>query len=141
MTVAQLSNFDKGRIRYHLGYLSVQSAASIQFGIPRPLQTIFLLETSMNNVIDDGANVQNIQRLLGALDKIDCQMVEGTDFLVANKLGDLELSQDYMQRLEYAYCMQMGRLADVLGVPAYPYSQRAQQLAGMMNSVNIPVRS
>ncbi|KKK54507.1 hypothetical protein LCGC14_3083990, partial [marine sediment metagenome] len=43
-----LTEAEKERVRYHLGYLQVSAAASIQLGIPRPLQTVFLLEQGLN---------------------------------------------------------------------------------------------
>lgn len=130
---------DRSRIKYHLGYLAVQPAASIQFGIPRPIETLFLVEDAMNNIVNDGFNVQNVLRLLGVLDNIECRMQGSLDYLPANKLGTLEVRSDMMDAFEREYNRWAQRIADILGVPMYPYSQRAKEAAGVMGG-NIPVR-
>lgn len=130
---------DRSRVKYHLGYLAVQAAASIQFGIPRPIQTMFLVEDSMNNLIDDGFNVQNVLRILGVLDTVECHLVETLDYLAANRLGNLEVRPDQAQALELEYDRWSQRLADILGVPRYPYSARNQASAGVAAG-NIRVR-
>lgn len=137
--MAALSPQDRSRVGYHLGYLAVQPAASLQFGIPRPLQTIFLLELALNNVIDDGYNIQNIQRILGILDGVECRLVAAQDYLPASKLGSLEVRADHPQALELEYNRWAQRLADILGCTMYPYSQRSQEAAGVMGG-NVRVR-
>ena len=138
--MAALTPAERSRVLYHLGYLNVAPAASLSYGIPRPIQTMFLVEQAMNNLVDDGFTIENVRRILGALDKIDCQIVESSDYVIATKAGNTEIDPQLQQKLEYAYMMQMGRLADIMGVPAYPYSQRAQMLAAQMNVSNVRVR-
>lgn len=137
--MAALSPQDRSRVAYHLGFLSVQPAASIQFGIPRPLETVFLLELALNNIIDDGYNVANIQRLLGILDGIECRMVAAQDYLPASKLGSLEVRPDHIAALLDTYADWAGQLASTLGVPPYPYNRRNQEAAGVMGG-NVRVR-
>lgn len=137
--MATLTARDRSRIKYHLGYLSVQMAASIQYGIPRPIQTIFLVETAMSNVIDDGFNITNILRLLGNCDLTECQMLGGQDYLAGEQVGNLKPRPDQIERLREAYNYWCQRLADTLGVPLYPYAAHAQAAAGMMYG-NVRVR-
>ena len=132
-----LSESDKERIRYHLGYLEVQGAASIQFGIPRPLQTVFLLEDAMNNVIERA--IPRVQRILNVLDRIEGKLEEAQDRLAAKRLDSLELRENEPDQLEHEYVRWGGRLADILGVPIYPYSTRYRNL-GAKVAGNIPVR-
>lgn len=113
---------EKERIRYHLGYLSVQPAASLQFGQPRPIQTLFLVEQAMNNILVVAEN--RVRRYINILDDIECKMVEGQDYLVANRLDSLEIREKHIDQLETEYYRWAGRLADILGVPLYPYSTR-----------------
>jgi hypothetical protein len=42
---------EKEKIRYHSGYLNAQPAASIQLGVPRPVQTLFLIEDAMDRLL------------------------------------------------------------------------------------------
>lgn len=137
--MSALTTRDRSRIRYHLGYLAVGPAASLSFGLPRPINTMFMVEDSMNNLIDDGWNVENVLRIIGILDGIECRLVAAQDYLSASELGSLKVRPDQTQALEIEYCRWMARLADILGVPSYPYSQRAQQMAGMFSG-NIRVR-
>lgn len=130
---------DRGRIKYHLGYLAVQPAASIQFGIPRPIETMFLIEDAMSQLIDDGWNIENVLRILGILDKIECLLVAALPALAATKLANLEPREDHPQALELEYNRWAQRLADIFGVPMYPYSQRSQEAAGIMGG-NLRVR-
>lgn len=134
---AVFTPFEKGRIRYHLGYLGVQPAASLQFGIPRPIETIFLVETAMDKVIDDGFTPDKIRQLLGILDNVECLMQATLPNLQAMKMGQLELREDAEDAYEREYNRWAARLADILGVPLYPYAKRNRDA---VDGVNIRVR-
>ena len=131
-----LSESDKERVRYHLGYLEVQGAASIQFGIPRPLQTVFLLEDAMNNVIANA--ISRVQKILTVMDGIEERLIEAQDRLAAIRLDSLELRANEPDQLEREYVRWGHRLADILGVPIYPYSTRYRAAGNAAG--NIPVR-
>lgn len=127
-----LSEADKERTRYHLGYLGTSFAPSIQLGIPRPVQTLFLVEDAMGLV----ATPQGIQRivcLLDTLDSLEAQMVRGARTLGVETAGELTLhplrSQGKLvtDSLEREYVRWAGRLADTLGVPFYPFAARFQR--------------
>jgi len=129
---------DKERIRYHLGYLEVSVAASISFGIPRPLQTVFLVEQAMNNVIP--AAIPRVMRYLKVLDDIEDKMVDAQDRLAATQLEDLHLREDETDKLEREYVRWASRLSDILGAPIYAYSQRFREFLMGTNAGSIPVR-
>ncbi len=135
--MAALTPQEKSKVRYHLGYLGVSSAASLQFGIPRPLQTIFLLETAMNNLIDDGATIEKVREIIGVMDGIECKMKQGQDFLAANRAGNVEIRKEHIEQLEDEYYRWAGRLADWCGVTRYPYAERNRRMLGYGS---IPVR-
>ncbi len=127
---------EKARIRYHLGYPGVQFAASLQFGIPKPIQTAFLVEQAMNNVIS--AHEQDIRgHILPTLEHIECLLAESATHLVATGLGDLKLNPDEPQLLEREYVRWANRLADTLGVPLYAYSKRFS--GGFSAAGNVPI--
>ncbi len=124
----------KERIRYHLGYLNVQPAAAITFGMPAPVQTLFLLENAMNLLLPVAeARVYNMIQIL---DNIENKMVQGQDYLPANKLGELEIRKEHIDMLEDEYDRWASRLADQLGVVKYPF---AQKFMGRQRHGNIPV--
>lgn len=128
---------EKDRVRYHLGYPSQQTLASIQLGIPRPLQTAFLLESAVSNVIEEACD--HVRRLLKILDDIEVKLVDAQDRLAAIALSDLKLREDECDKLEREYVRWGMRLADVIGAPIYAYSTRyrAHLTAG---AGNVPVR-
>lgn len=132
-----LTDAEKERTRYHLGYLSVSTAASLSFGIPVPQQTLFLVESAMNRVIE--ASIDRIRRILSIMDGIECQLVDAQPRLAASKLGDLELRLTETDSLEREYARWGYRLANILGVPVYPYAERYQYGAGV-KAGNVPVR-
>lgn len=121
-------NNEKERIRYHLGYLNVQPAASITFGIPVPIQTMFLVEAAMNQVLPTAED--RVRKILGILDRIECKLVEAIDFLVASKVDDTELRENHPDLLEHEYCRWASRLSDELGAPLYPGSPKFRSLFG-----------
>lgn len=123
-----LTESDKERIRYHTGYIETSFAASLQFGIPRPVETIFLLETSMSLLVNAAA-INRVHHILNTLDEIEKRLKNSLCVLVAEKIGDLTLrgamrGQTYPDLLEREYVRWAKRLADILGVPLYPYSDR-----------------
>lgn len=132
-----LSPAEKVQIRYHLGYLNSSFAGSIQFGLPRPTQTIFVLEQAMNLVIAGAED--KIRKIVCIMDGIECKLVDAQERLAASKLGEITLRADEPDRLEDEYVRWGGRLADTLGVPWYPYSIRYKGRSGV-EAGSIPVR-
>ena len=118
---------EKERIRYHLGYLNVQPAASIQFGQPRPIQTLFLVESAIENVLPEGED--RVRRTLRVLDEIECKLIDAQDRLAATQLDSLHLREGEPDLLEHEYHRWAGRLADTLGVPLYPFAERFRRSA------------
>lgn len=131
---------DKERVRYHLGYQSVEPAAAIQLGFPRGAQPQFLVEAALERVMAPA--VPRIYEILGILDGIERQMVDALKRLKAQQLGELKLRNSNEERteqdlLEAEYLRWAQRLGDQLGVPLNAYSARFQGLAG--GGINTPV--
>ncbi len=133
-----LSEQEKERVRYHLGYLEVQGAASIQFGIPRPLQTVFLVEEALTQLIENA--VPRVRRILRVMDDVEDRLEESQVRLAAKQLDSLHLRDNEPDMLEKEYVRWGWRLADVFGVPIYPYSNRYRMATGTVAG-SIPVRS
>jgi hypothetical protein len=122
------SEEEKERIRYHLGYLNVGAAASLQFGLPAPIQMLFIVESAMEKVLPVGED--RIRSHISFMDKIECAMMEGIDYLPANRLGDMELRKTHLHDLEDEYYRWANRLAGQLGVPLYLYAEKFQAARG-----------
>lgn len=125
----KLSDRDRSRTRYHLGYLASSFAASLQLGIPKPMQTIFLLEDAMSLLVEPGA-VARVRCILDTMDGIEGQLRGATTSLLASELGNLKLhplasrGQLFTDSLEKEYVRWGERLADSLGCSPYWYSSR-----------------
>lgn len=131
-----LSLDERSRVRYHLGYMEVQPAAAIVYGIPRPVQTLFLVEEAMTMLMETGVN--RIRRVLGIMDGIEVKLVEAQDRLAADALGDLKIRAQETEMLEKEYQRWGWRLADILGVPIYSFSTKYRNMGTGAGS--IPVR-
>ena len=110
-----------------------QAAASLQLGIPKPLQTVFLLESAIQTLLVNPHAVDRVRRTLDTLDTLEEQIRNAACTLVADKLGDLQLhplrnkGKLFTDSLEDEYRRWAYRLSDILGVPIYPYSTRLRQ--------------
>jgi len=135
--LAGLDSSEKERVRYHLGYLNTGIAGSIQFGLPQPVQTLFLVDQAMSILTDVNA-VDRVRRHLKILDDVECRMVSAQSRLAAESLGEITLRADEIPQLEESYFIWASRLADQLGVPLYAYSNRFKGKGPRAGS--IPVR-
>lgn len=122
---------EKEQIRYHLGYLNQTAASSLAFGQPVPLQTLFILDSAMDRVLNSAAE-DRIRSMICVLDKIECTMVDAIDRLAAKQLDGLTLNDKEIDKLEFEYYRWAGRIANQLGVPLYPYATKFQLARGMM---------
>jgi hypothetical protein len=127
-----LSESDKERARYHMGYLETEFAPSIVAGVPQPLQTVFLLEDALNRIVNQ-YSVRRVRGILCTLDTIEAKMREALCQIGVMRLGDLELhplkekGRLATDSLEVEYRRWASRLADVLGAPKYLYSDRSHK--------------
>ena len=134
--MAVLTPQEKARTRYHLGYLGVQVADSLSFGQPIPIQTLFIVEAAMDNLILE--HVPKVRSLLDVLDGMECRLLAAADRLAASAIGELKLRDNEPDQIEKEYYRWAGRLADTLGVPFYSYSNRFR---GKGTTGSIPVRN
>lgn len=123
-----LTDEDRERVRYHLGYLETSFAGAMQFGIPKPIQTMFLLEQALGLLVNQYA-INRVVVILNTLDSIEMKLANSTCVLVAEQMGDLKLrgakrGETYPDLLEREYTRWAMRLADIFGVPVYAYSTR-----------------
>ena len=128
---------EKQRIRYHLGYPSVKSAAALSYGMVKPLQTLFLVESAMNLILPVAED--KVRGLLNTLDTIECRLQDAQTRMAATSVDTLTMRRDEADALETEYRRWANRLADTLGVPLYAYSLRFQR-QGAVYAGSIPVR-
>ena len=127
--VDALTEEEKEKVRYHLGYGSSNTAASYQLGMPFPLQTTFLLERAITLLVN-GFAVNRARCILQTMDGIECKIVEAQTTLAAEQLGQMTLHPLrskgvlFTDSLEREYVRWGNRLADLLMCPIYPFAER-----------------
>lgn len=128
-----LTPTEKVKVRYHLGYPNVTAVGSYQLGVPIPIQTMFLVESSMDRIIDEALPV--VRDLIATLDEIECRMRKGFSHRAAKRIGDIEINEKEIHDLEAEHTRFASRLAEMLGVPLYAFSSKFKGRVG-----NLPVR-
>lgn len=128
---------EKGRIRYHLGYPQVTSAASLAMGVPVFAQTNFVLEANMPKLLETAVEI--VRRIIVVMDNIELKLIDAQDRMAAEKLEDLTMRANETDALEGEYRRWGYRLSDTLASPIYPYARR-YQASGGNSVVNVPVR-
>ncbi len=119
---AIFSQEEQGRTLYHLGYLTQNVASFLSFGVLTLTQPMFIVVNALQHVPQ--SRVAIIRDLIAKLDTIEQKIFEAADYLVATKLEQLELRDDYPDLLEAEHTRWAHRLADALGVYVNPYSPR-----------------
>lgn len=122
-----LTDQDIGRARYHLGYMDVVIASSFAFAIPQATQVQFMFENAIRRV-QVGAEPRVIQ-LLDMLDEIECGLFQASKDLFAKRVEGLEPNLDQPTDIEREYVRWACRLADIIGITPYPYSERFKVLS------------
>ncbi len=132
-----LDDSEKERTRYHLGFMEVSQASSIQLGIPRALPTMFLLEQAFGLLL---ANAEfRVRQILRIMDGIEQRLIDAQDRLAAIQVDEIKLREDEPDKLEKEYCRWGYRLAGIFGVPVYIYAERYRSQQGM-GAGNVTVR-
>lgn len=124
--MAALTNDDKAKIRYHLGYLASGFAASMQFGIPRPYQTVFMVETAMMLLVEPYA-INRVRGILLQLERIEEKLKCSIEQMGVEVVGNIRMRKSYPDDLEREYQRWSDRLADIFGVPKYAFSNRTEK--------------
>lgn len=124
---ATLTNEEKSKVRRHLGYPETTATSAYAFGIPITLQGMFLVDNAMNVLNEEGAS--RVRSLLAILDGMEQKIIKAVCTLTVESVGDIKMrgAQAGMtgtDLLEREYRRWASRLADCLGVPFYPYSNR-----------------
>lgn len=123
-----LDELARERVRYHLGYPTTgPSAPSIQLGIAKPAQTLFLVEQSMDLLSDTACD--RVRELIAKLECTEKAIFGKQGELSAASFGSVTLrgskkGERITDMLEAEYTRWAQRLADALGVPMYLYAKR-----------------
>lgn len=119
---AILSDQEKGRIFYHMGYGVVNVASLFTLGVPAISQTHYLVANALEHIPVD--RIQLVREIVAVLDRLDQADIEDIDYATAKDIGELTLAEDRDQRIQVKYTRWAKRLSDVLIAPLNPYSDR-----------------
>lgn len=134
---ATFTNEERNAVLYHLGYFLADRVTTFALGIPSASQPMFIAEGQLGK-LPQSAKAW-VSRVVGVLDGLELKLVEAQEYLVASKLGEMELRDDHPDKLEKEYLRWAKRLADILAAPLNPYSERFRNVPGMPRSLNVPV--
>lgn len=133
---AVLSNEEKNRLLYHLGYGLVSIADTFTLGVRAVSQPLWIASSAVNRIPESA--VQMVRRLSVILDNIESVKIEAIERFAAQKVGEITLNPDEQDMLDQQYTTWAKRLSDVLLAPLNPYSER--YVTGRQR-MNVPVRT
>jgi hypothetical protein len=120
---------ERARVRYHLGYPSVQSNSNIGLGFVAFTQSLFLVEKSMDNLLDEAVPI--VRDHIAQLDTINVQIADSRKRMRATELKDIKLREDESTALRREYAYWAKSMADVLGCPINAYSEKFSSGMGL----------
>ena len=127
-----LTDPEKVKTRFHLGYMNQNSVETFHLGTPAATETSFIIEAAMDKVPEGALPLH--RQILAILDKILFgQKVDDLENLAVSKLGNIELRPDEMEALDKQYEFWQGHLANLLGVYVNPFSKVGNP------GINVPV--
>jgi hypothetical protein len=136
MTVnAILSDEEKSRIRYYLGYPVAVDVSTFTLGIPAVAQTLFILEGQMNKVPE--AAVGLVRNCVAVLDGIEAQLVEAQGYFAATRVDSININDRHTEKLDEESRKWVMKLAELLGSPINIYSTRFN--SGSVRPINMAV--
>ncbi len=127
---AILSDAEKGRIRFHLGYPATEGGFVIALGLPASAQPLFLVNWAVDHVAEDSVGI--VREHIVMLDATYRRVFEAQTRLKAKKADDVELNPDEIPRLRSEYRQFAQALADLLQVPLNTNSSRFRGAGGGM---------
>lgn len=117
------TEFEKARVRHHLGYPSFASLAqAIQLGYPAASQPLFLVDDSFHRVTLEGEDAA--RRDLCECEAIEKQLSEARTRFKATEIGDLKINPEETRMLRQELMYWRQTLASDLMVVVNPNAPR-----------------
>jgi len=133
--MATLTEDEKARVRYHLGYPNVEGQAALFYGIPASRPTAFLVDLAVQKLIP--AAVETARSLLASLDRLGDRMDEISENLDVESLDGIKINLNAGEHIRREYRDRAYRLADLLGVPVYHLSPRFSGVGGGVGNITV----
>lgn len=130
-----LTQEERARIRYHLGFPNVGNQTILALGVPAAGHPAFLLETTMNNVLPEAE--PTLRGLIKQCDCVEAQLADARSRLKASVAGNVVLrGPEELEALEDQYDYWTDALVDVFGVNKNPFSKKHQRVGGEYIVIN-----
>lgn len=125
-----LTDEEKGRVRYHLGFPDISQNTAIALGFPAAGHPQFIVESAMNRLRPSGEPL--VRRALNECECIDAQLSQARrQRLQASQVSGISLrGPEEIASLEDQYDLWTDKLADILGCVKNPFSLTHQRLNG-----------
>lgn len=130
-----LTDYEKVRVRHHLGFMATLQSSTFVLGTPSALETQFLIEGALTKI--PGESLTLIRDLIARCDAVEAQIAENTENVAASKVGCVELNPNEFAELMKRYDYWRSGLANALGIVANPFDKR-DALGG--GGLSVPVR-
>jgi hypothetical protein len=121
---ALVTDDEKNRVRWHLGYHLVESVATFALGVPAAMQTTFMIEGAMNRILSTPGAIEKFRQTLERLDCIENEIMCGIDLASVDVLDTITVRKDRLRELARYYRLFQSALANALGVVPNPWDQR-----------------
>lgn len=129
---AILSESEKGRILFHLGYGIVNVADLFTLGVPAISQPLYIAASAINRIPE--SRLQLVREIVAELDAILGQFKEAREYFPATSLGELDVNPDHTKRLEEEQVRWTQMLSDCLIAPVNPFSGKFNRRSQAINA-------
>ena len=129
-----LTDSEKLRIKYFLGYQGVSEQAVLLTGIPHFVQSVRTIDANLEKLLDGALDL--VRTLLNRLEVTEEQLFCAQSRLKVRVAGDVEFNREERQALKDAYLTWAKRLADLIGV--YLYAAGYLQFMDSGSQVSVP---
>ena len=123
------TEYEKTRIRYHLGFLNVAASATFVLGTPAAVETQFLVESAMNKVLPEAEVL--VRDLVAKCDAVEGQIADNQELLAVTAVDEIQVRQDEFEALQKRYHYWRNGLANCLGIYTNTFDKR---FAGGLNA-------
>jgi len=127
------------RTRYHLGYPNERADQTVSFGLLLSIETSFLVDAATALPISTAAE-DRVRKIIATMDRLEDLMANAAEDFEAYRVESITLRLDVTDQLEREYRRWGHRLAELLGVPVYPYAERYKGPITMGGVHNVGVR-
>lgn len=134
-----ISDLDRARTRFHMGYPATSPVTTMAQGLPINLDGIFILDANLGNLREEG--IEPLRRILDIMDTILFgAIVESVDRFAVKQLGSITTNPDESKLLDKRLFDFACILADQVRAPLYAGCQRYRPFimgAGGVSNVSV----